>query len=167
MQREPLFFEARLIFVICQYFFFPFCSCLLLRDANLRPRKRSSNFGRWHGNSVLSQCFGELGLIASLILFVFESRQVVRPIVHYLDAHGYKVVVASRTLEKAQNLVKGASNAVAVECDVETEAGLKKLEDLIPTAHAVISLLPYLLHSLVAKRALAHNKHFLTTSYVR
>jgi len=99
-------------------------------------------------------------------VLVLGAGLVVRPIVHYLAEKGYKVVVASRTLDKAEQLVKGAPNAVAKQCDVETEEGKAALEGLITTADAVVSLLPYLLHPYAAKRALAHNKHFLTTSYV-
>jgi len=97
---------------------------------------------------------------------VLGAGLVVRPIVHYLSEKGYKVVVASRTLHKAEEIVSGAANAVAKACDVETEEGKAVLEELIPAADAVVSLLPYLLHPYAAKRALAHSKHFLTTSYV-
>ena len=100
-------------------------------------------------------------------VLVLGAGLVVRPIVHYLSGNGYRVVVASRTLEKAQQLVEGATNALAKRCDIETEEGKATLDDLMRTADAVVSLLPYLLHPYAAQRALAHNKHFLTTSYVR
>jgi len=99
-------------------------------------------------------------------VLVFGAGMVVLPLVPYLSQHGYHVVVASRTLAKAQQVVEGVVGASAVECDVETDKGKATLEKLIPTADAVVSLLPYLLHPFVAKRALAHNKHFFTTSYV-
>jgi len=101
-------------------------------------------------------------------VLILGAGMVVRPLVHYLAERNYRVVVASRTLNKAEEVVKGATdnNAVAVECNVETEEGKVILERLIPTADAVISMLPYLLHPYAAKRALAHSKHFLTTSYV-
>jgi saccharopine dehydrogenase-like NADP-dependent oxidoreductase len=100
-------------------------------------------------------------------VLVLGAGMVVRPLVPYLTQHGYRVVVASRTLAKAQQIVEGISGAKAVECDVETDAGKATLETLLPSADAVVSLLPYLLHPFLAKRALAHNKHFFTTSYVR
>jgi saccharopine dehydrogenase (NADP+, L-glutamate forming) len=99
-------------------------------------------------------------------VLVLGAGMVVRPLVPYLTQHGYRVVVASRTLAKAQQIVEGISGAKAVECDVETDAGKATLETLLPSADAVVSLLPYLLHPFLAKRALAHNKHFFTTSYV-
>lgn len=100
-------------------------------------------------------------------VLVLGAGMVVRPMVHYLAAKGYRVVVASRTLQKALLLVQEAPHAVAKECDVETERGREVLEHLLPSADAVVSMLPYLLHPYAAKRALAHSKHFLTTSYVR
>ena len=99
-------------------------------------------------------------------VLVLGAGLVVRPIVHYLSEKGYKVVVASRTLEKAEQIAAGSS-AVTRACDAETEQGKAVLEELIPTADAVVSMRPYLLHPYAAKRALAHSKHFLTTSYVR
>jgi len=99
-------------------------------------------------------------------VLVLGAGMVVRPLVPYLTQHGYRVVVASRTLEKAQGIVDGISGAKAVQCDVETDEGKATLETLIPSADAVVSLLPYLLHPFLAKRALAHAKHFFTTSYV-
>jgi saccharopine dehydrogenase-like NADP-dependent oxidoreductase len=100
-------------------------------------------------------------------VLVLGAGMVVRPLVPYLTQHGYRVVVASRTLAKAQHIVEGISGAKAVECDVDTDEGKAVLEILLPSADAVVSLLPYLLHPFLAKRALAHNKHFFTTSYVR
>eukprot|EP01087_Luapelamoeba_hula_P001822 TRINITY_DN11620_c0_g1_i1.p1 TRINITY_DN11620_c0_g1~~TRINITY_DN11620_c0_g1_i1.p1 ORF type:complete len:461 (-),score=85.02 TRINITY_DN11620_c0_g1_i1:128-1510(-) len=99
-------------------------------------------------------------------VLVLGAGLVVRPLVDYLSHKGYKVVLGSRTLDKAEKVVHNCPGAVAVECDVETEQGKATLEKLLPSSHAVVSMLPYLLHPYLAGRALAHNKHFLTTSYV-
>merc|ERR1711939_666451 len=78
-------------------------------------------------------------------VLVLGAGMVVRPLVPYLTQHGYRVVVASRTLAKAQHIVEGISGAKAVECDVDTDEGKAVLETLLPSADAVVSLLPYLL----------------------
>uniref|UniRef100_A0A6B2L3S6 Saccharopine dehydrogenase n=1 Tax=Arcella intermedia TaxID=1963864 RepID=A0A6B2L3S6_9EUKA len=98
---------------------------------------------------------------------VLGAGLVTRPIVHYLsNTCQYKVTLGSRTLSKAQELCKGAVNATAIEVDVENEAHLQKLEEIIPGVDAVVSMLPYLFHAKVCAIAIRHKKHFLTTSYV-
>jgi len=76
------------------------------------------------------------------------------------------VVVASRTLDKIKKLIGNAKNVEAVQCDVETDADLKTLEQLTVRSDLVVSMLPYLFHPRAAKFALQYGKHFLTTSYV-
>ena len=69
------------------------------------------------------------------------AGMVVRPMVHYLAGHGYRVVVASRTLAKAQELVKGAPHAVAVESvfaalNVKTALKLAEMRGVVLLAAA-------------------------------
>jgi len=99
-------------------------------------------------------------------ILILGAGLVVRPMIEYFTDHGYNVTVASRTLSRAQELASSVtSGATAVQCDVSTEEGKEKLEELIPNCDVVISMLPYLLHPYAAERAIEHNKHFLTTSY--
>jgi saccharopine dehydrogenase-like NADP-dependent oxidoreductase len=99
-------------------------------------------------------------------VLVLGAGLVARPLVHYLSEKGFKVIVASRTLANVEALVKGATNATAQQADVESEEGLKKVEDLTTQVDLVISMLPYIFHVKAAQFALKYNKHFLTTSYV-
>lgn len=89
---------------------------------------------------------------------------VTAPGVKYLAEAGYAVTVASRTVSKAEEIIKGLSGCKAVALDVLAEA--EKLEELVSTHDLTISLLPWTQHLPVAKLALKHKKHFCTTSYI-
>eukprot|EP01121_Diplochlamys_sp_Union-15-3_P003480 TRINITY_DN1336_c0_g1_i1.p1 TRINITY_DN1336_c0_g1~~TRINITY_DN1336_c0_g1_i1.p1 ORF type:complete len:451 (+),score=82.59 TRINITY_DN1336_c0_g1_i1:104-1456(+) len=99
-------------------------------------------------------------------VLVLGAGYVAKPLVHYLSSHNFKVIVASRTLEKTESLVKGAAHATSVQADVEKEEDMNKIEDLVKGVDAVVSMLPYVYHVQVAKLAVKHKKHFFTTSYV-
>lgn len=99
-------------------------------------------------------------------ILLLGAGMCVPPLVKYLAEHGFKVILASRTLSKAEKLAKGRPNVEAVQLDIEAADGLQKLEELVPKADGVISMLPYLFHAAAAKVAIAHKKHFFTTSYV-
>ena len=89
---------------------------------------------------------------------------VSRPLVHYLtDVDGVQLTVATRTVSKAEALLEGRPNGVAVALDVADEAALSAL---IAEHEVTISLLPYTLHVLVAGFCLQHKRHLITTSYV-
>ena len=89
---------------------------------------------------------------------------VARPFIHYLSEHGIHVVVASRTISKAENLIEGCENAEAVAFNIATDDSL--LEDLTAKVDLVCSLLPYTFHVKAAKVAIRHKKMFCTTSYI-
>ncbi len=89
---------------------------------------------------------------------------VARPYVKYLSDHGYKVVVASRTLEKAEHLIEGCEDAEAVKFDIQKDDAL--LDELVSSSDLVCSLLPYTFHVKAAKVAIKNGKHFCTTSYI-
>jgi len=88
------------------------------------------------------------------------------PMIPYLANHSIKVILASRTLAKAQKMIDGVPNAEAVQADVENDAGMSIIAKLIPTVDGVVSMLPYIHHCKVARLAIEHKKHFFTTSYV-
>jgi len=50
--------------------------------------------------------------------------------------------------------------------DAENEADLALIDKAVQESHAVVSMLPYLLHAKVAEMAIKHGRPFLTTSYV-
>jgi saccharopine dehydrogenase (NADP+, L-glutamate forming) len=95
---------------------------------------------------------------------VFGAGMVAGAHVEYLLDHGFEVTVASRTLSKAQELVKGRGlgHAVAVNSDDAAAMG-----DLIRQHDLAVSLLPYAYHPAVARQCIKHGVHMVTTSYVK
>lgn len=95
---------------------------------------------------------------------VFGAGMVAGEHVAYLLDHGVEVTVASRTLSKAEALVKGhtSGHAVAVNSD-----DLNAVGELIGTHDLAVSLLPYAYHPSIARLCLKHGKHMVTTSYVK
>ncbi len=83
---------------------------------------------------------------------------------YLLEQPDFHVTVASRTLSKAQDIVKGYPNGEARQLNVNDEAAL---EDLISQADLSVSLLPYAHHPTVARLCIKHRKHMVTTSYVK
>jgi saccharopine dehydrogenase-like NADP-dependent oxidoreductase len=97
-------------------------------------------------------------------VLVLGAGLVSKPGVTYLlKQKNISVAVASRTVSKAENLIKGFPNGKAVQLNVENE---EQLAQLIKANDIIVSLLPWVHHLKVAKLCLKHNKHMATTSYV-
>jgi saccharopine dehydrogenase-like NADP-dependent oxidoreductase len=97
-------------------------------------------------------------------VLVLGAGLVSRPGVHYLlKQKNIQVTVASRTVSKAEELVKGFANGKAVQVNVENKDELAKL---IKEHDIAISLLPWTHHLIVAELCIEHGKHMVTTSYV-
>ena len=98
-------------------------------------------------------------------VLILGAGLVAGPLVRYLlDVKGFRVTVATRTVDKAERLIGGARNGTAVALDVDDEAAL---EALIAKHDLAISLLPYVHHPLVARLCVKHKKQMVTTSYVK
>jgi len=96
---------------------------------------------------------------------VLGAGMVTRPLVRYLlDQRDMKVVVATRTVEKAEKMIAGHPNGEAKALDVEKN--LAAVEEEVKGADVVVSLVPYAYHVSVAKFGIKHKKHVVTTSYV-
>jgi len=97
-------------------------------------------------------------------ILVLGAGLVSRPGVHYLlNQTELEVTVASRTVSKAEELVKGFPNGKAKQVNVEDHDALAAL---IKENDIVISLLPWIHHMKVAKLCVEFGKHMVTTSYV-
>ena len=97
-------------------------------------------------------------------VLVLGAGLVSKPGVTYLlKQKNIFVTVASRTVSKAENLIKGFTNGKAIQLNVENE---NELVQLIKGNDIIVSLLPWVHHLKVAKLCLKHNKHMATTSYV-
>ena len=81
-------------------------------------------------------------------ILVLGAGLVSRPGVNYLlEQKGLAVTVASRTVSKAEKLVRGHANGRAAAVDVENDAALAAL---VKEHDIVISLLPWIHHVKVA-----------------
>ncbi|MCJ7552301.1 MAG: saccharopine dehydrogenase NADP-binding domain-containing protein [Ignavibacteriaceae bacterium] len=97
-------------------------------------------------------------------VLVLGAGLVSKPGVRYLlNQKNISVTVASRTVSKAEDLIKGFTNGKAVQVNVQDE---DQLSNLIEKNDIIVSLLPWVHHLKVAKLCLKHNKHMATTSYV-
>jgi saccharopine dehydrogenase (NADP+, L-glutamate forming) len=96
-------------------------------------------------------------------ILVLGAGLVSKPGVTYLLKNNLKVMVASRTVSKAENLVRGFDNGTARQLNVKDEAAL---ENLIKGHDIIVSLLPWVHHLKVANLCIKNNKHMATTSYV-
>jgi saccharopine dehydrogenase (NADP+, L-glutamate forming) len=97
-------------------------------------------------------------------VLVLGAGLVARPLVRYLLAlPGYQVIVATRTVSKAHELIGGHPNGKAVPLLVDDSESLEKL---IIGCDLAVSLVPYTYHVAIAKLCLKHKKHLMTTSYI-
>ncbi|MFC2036596.1 saccharopine dehydrogenase C-terminal domain-containing protein [Chloroflexota bacterium] len=98
-------------------------------------------------------------------ILVLGAGLVTKPHVQYLlDVVDFEVTVASRTVAKAQALVKSHPRGRALALNVNDEAAM---EDQIRQSDLAVSMLPYVYHPQVAALCVKHKKHMVTTSYVK
>ncbi len=98
-------------------------------------------------------------------VLIFGAGMVAGPPVKYLLEREFQVIVASRTLQKAEALINDHPNGIAKAFDI-TQATDEELETLVKECDLAVSLLPYIYHVKVAKACIKHRKHMVTTSYV-
>jgi len=97
-------------------------------------------------------------------VLVLGAGLVAKPLVRYLLDNNLNVMVASRTVSKAEDLIDGHPNGEALKFDIQND--LSKLDELVEKADLAISLLPYIYHVQVAESCIKLKKHMVTTSYV-
>jgi len=89
---------------------------------------------------------------------------VTKPLVDYLlEQEGIELHIGSRTLKKAEELIKGHKKGVAFQLNVDDTSAL---EEAVKGRDLVISLVPYTYHVQIAKFCLKYKKNMITTSYV-
>ncbi len=97
-------------------------------------------------------------------ILILGAGLVAKPIARYLLEKGYFVTLTSLDLESAQAILQNHPNSKAVIWTADND---KLLDDLVAGHDLVVSLLPYRLHTMVAKKAIKHKKNMVTTSYVQ
>jgi len=96
-------------------------------------------------------------------VLVLGAGLVAKPLVRYLLDKGHKVVMASRTVSKAEKMIAGHPGGEAHSLDLQDEKGLAAHVDGCDLA---VSLVPFAFHPTVAKLCIARKKPMVTTSYV-
>lgn len=97
-------------------------------------------------------------------VLVLGAGLVSRPLVRYLLAvPEFEVIIATRTVSKAEQLIEGHPRGKAVALNVENQA---ELANLVKECDLAISLLPYIHHLKVANLCLEYRKPMVTTSYI-
>ena len=96
-------------------------------------------------------------------VLVLGAGLVARPLVRYLLDKDYQVIMASRTVSKAEAMIAGHPHGKALAHNLQDEAVLAQL---IKDCDVAVSLVPYNFHPVVAKICIANKKHMVTTSYV-
>lgn len=96
-------------------------------------------------------------------VLLLGAGMVAKPIADYLLNNDFQLTIASRTVSKAENLIKKRENGRAIAWTVDD---MDKLEKLVSEHDLTVSLLPYAYHVAVAKLCIKYKKNMITTSYV-
>lgn len=97
-------------------------------------------------------------------VLILGSGMVAGPIIEYLLKKNYRLTIASIDQGRAERLINNHPNGQSLFWDAQDEEGLQKL---VKDHDLTVSLLPYKFHLMVAKICLEHQKHMVTTSYVK
>ena len=97
-------------------------------------------------------------------ILILGAGLVVKPIVTYLLQHGFHVTIASPMKPRAEEMIQGHPNGVAIDWTMDEE---EKLDGMIMNHDLTVSMLPYVFHVQVAKKCLKHHKDMVTASYVK
>jgi len=94
---------------------------------------------------------------------VIGAGWMTKPLVDYLmEKCGYDVIMANRTLSKAEAVIAGRPRGKAVRWSADQP---EILDQVVGEADLAISMVPKPVHIHVARACLRHGKHMLTTAY--
>lgn len=97
-------------------------------------------------------------------VLILGAGMVTKPMADYfLDKCKYHVVMATRTISKAEKIINDKSNAKAISWTTDDRA---LLDNLVDDADIVISMLPPTQHIPIAKACIKYKKNMVTTSYI-
>ena len=97
-------------------------------------------------------------------ILILGAGMVTRPLVRYLlEQPDFFVVMASRTVSKADKIINGHPQGKSISLNINDE---ETLEKLISENDLTVSMLPYAYHVKVAKFCIKYKKNLVTTSYV-
>ncbi len=96
-------------------------------------------------------------------VLVLGAGLVAKPLVRYLLDKGYQVIMASRTVRKAEVMIAGHPHGKAFGINMEDEG---QIGQFVRDCDLTVSLVPYAYHPVVARHCISYRKHMVTTSYV-
>jgi len=96
-------------------------------------------------------------------VMIFGAGLVSKPIVDYLAEKGIEVTIGDCCLEKAETLAQPHRNVNAVLVDANND---DLMSNLVATHDLSVSLLPAVMHPIVARQCIKHKKNMVTASYV-
>ncbi|MCD4793111.1 MAG: saccharopine dehydrogenase NADP-binding domain-containing protein, partial [Bacteroidales bacterium] len=82
---------------------------------------------------------------------------------YLMDKCNYEVIIASRTVSKAEKIVEGKPLGKAVSWTIDQ---VDKLEEMVKEVDLAACMIPQTAHDLVASVCLKHNTHMLQTDYL-
>jgi saccharopine dehydrogenase-like NADP-dependent oxidoreductase len=94
---------------------------------------------------------------------VLGAGYVVKPMIDYfIDICKYEVIVATRTVSKAEKIIKGRPLGTSISWNIDQEDVLEKI---IREVEIVIAMIPRSCHPLVAELCLKHRTPMITTDF--
>ena len=94
---------------------------------------------------------------------IFGAGLVAKPMVDYLAGHGIDVTICDIDITKAQALAAPHTNVTPLAVDSSDET---LVESLIAKNDLAVSLLPAVMHPIIAKKCISLGKHMVTASYI-
>ncbi|MFC1898559.1 saccharopine dehydrogenase C-terminal domain-containing protein [Candidatus Cloacimonadota bacterium] len=96
-------------------------------------------------------------------ILILGAGMVVKPAVDYfLDKCNYHVIIATRTVSKAHEIIRGRKNTTIIQWDAED---LEKLDKLVPQADLVVNFIPPAFQVETTKICIKHKKHMIHTDF--
>lgn len=94
---------------------------------------------------------------------IIGAGWMTKPLVDYLmETCGYFVIMANRTLSKAEDIIAGRAGGKAVRWSMDEP---ETLDQVVSEADLAVSMVPKPVHIHVARACLRHGKHMVTTAY--
>jgi saccharopine dehydrogenase-like NADP-dependent oxidoreductase len=97
-------------------------------------------------------------------VLILGAGLVVKPMVEYLLANNFELMVASPMKDRADEMINGNPNGSSLDWSMDDP---EMLDKLVKEYDITVSLLPYKYHLDVAKVCLRHGKSLVTTSYIQ
>lgn len=96
-------------------------------------------------------------------ILVLGAGMVVKPAVDYfLDKCNYHVIIATRTVSKAHEIIGGRENTTVIQWDA---TDFEKLNKMVPEADLVVNFIPPAFQVESTKICIKHKKHMIHTDF--